>query len=72
MEVVNEPDATAYGAALLAMVGAGIHPDAATAATSLVRVTDAIEPSSADYSEAWARWRTLYPALAESMHRLAD
>ena len=72
VELVNEPDATAYGAALLAMVGAGIHPDAAAAATSLVQVTDTIEPSCSDYSEAWSHWRTLYPALAESMHRLAD
>lgn len=72
VESVNEPDATAYGAAILAMVGAQIHPDAASAANAVVRVTDAIDPSDADYSKAWSRWRRLYSELAPAMHRLAD
>ena len=74
VESVNEPDATAYGAAILAMVGAGIHPDTATAANALVRVTDAIDPSGrpATTPMVWSRWQTLYSELAPAMHRLAD
>ncbi|MEE2720035.1 MAG: xylulokinase [Planctomycetota bacterium] len=59
VEAVNEPDATAYGAALLAMVGAGLEPDAATAASSMVQVTDTTTPSGLDYAPTWQRWRTL-------------
>ena len=72
VEAVNEPDATAYGAALLAMVGAGLEPDAATAASSMVQVTDTTTPSGLDYAPTWQRWRTLYAELAPTMHRLAD
>ena len=72
IETVNEPDATAYGAALLASVGAGLHDDAAAAASAMVRITDVIEPTGFDYGPTWNIWRTMYPDLAEPMHRLAD
>lgn len=72
IETVNEPDATAYGAAMLASVGAGLHDDAAAAARRMVRVTDVIEPTGFDYGPNWATWRTMYPDLAEPMRRLSD
>lgn len=52
----------AFGAALLAGVGAGIWPDVATAATSAVRRKGRIEPSSTQYGAAYARYRSLYSA----------
>lgn len=72
VEAVNEPDATAYGAALLALVGAGLEPDAASAASSMVQVSSRTAPSGLDYGPIHARWRTLYAELAPAMHRLAD
>ncbi|MDG2291360.1 MAG: hypothetical protein P8L37_01780, partial [Phycisphaerales bacterium] len=72
IETVNEPDATAYGAALLATVGAGIHSDSAAAAAALVKITKTIEPESDAYAAIYDSWRTLYPTLAPAMHRLSD
>jgi xylulokinase len=54
----------AYGAALLAGVRAGVFADAADAVARCVRVRDRIEPEW-DYSEAYARFRRLYPTLKE-------
>ncbi len=52
----------AFGAALLAGVGAGVWPDVATAAEAAVRRRGRIEPSGVDYAEAYARYQGLYAA----------
>lgn len=72
IETVNEPDATAFGAALLASVGAGVYSSSEEAANELVTVTNTIEPEADVYSDIYATWRTLYPQLAPAMHRLSD
>ena len=72
VETVNVPDATAYGAAMLAAVGSGTHADAIAAADAMVSVTTRVEPDGDDYAELRATWGSLYQALAPTMHRLAD
>ena len=52
----------AFGAALLAGVGAGVWPDVASAAEAAVRRKGRVEPSGTDYAEAYARYRSLYAA----------
>jgi xylulokinase len=63
-------EGAAFGAALLAAVGAGWFPDVAAAADRLVRVTPVAEPGSnaSAYAEALGTYRTLYPALAPIFH----
>jgi len=58
-------EATALGAAIVAGVGVGIYPNAAEAATALVRYDRVVEPrgeNRAVYDEAYQRWREAYPA----------
>jgi xylulokinase len=64
-------EGAAYGAAILATVGATWFRDVPEAVTSVVRTSSAAEPSSAvgAYAEAHAGYRELYPALAPSFHR---
>jgi xylulokinase len=60
----------AFGAALLAAVGAGWFTDVATAVDRVVRVTPVAEPgpNAPAYARALASYRTLYPALAPFFH----
>lgn len=58
----------AFGAALLAMVGAGAYGSVVEAADRTVRVKERREPAKetkAAYDEAYAFYRSLYPALKE-------
>lgn len=66
---VNTTEGAAYGAALLAGVGAGCWPDVETACKSAVRVKETIQPAVAQaevYREAYSLYRELYPALKPS------
>jgi xylulokinase len=57
---------SAYGAALLAGIRSGVFVDAAEAVARCVRVTERIDPDPdwvAAYSEGYARFEALYPAL---------
>jgi xylulokinase len=60
-------ESAAFGAALLAGVGAGVYPDAAIACRRTVRWHDAvvqpIPANVAHYREAYETFRRLYPAL---------
>jgi xylulokinase len=69
---VNTAEGAAYGAALLAMVGAGWFATVEAAAAALVTATPtaAPGPDAAAYREAHAIYRDLYPALAPTFHRL--
>ncbi len=69
--IVSTTEGAAYGAGLLAAVGAGWYPDAAAAARALVVASAAAEPGPdvERYAEAHAIYRDLYPALAPTFHR---
>jgi len=59
-------EGSAYGAALLAGVAAGIFADVHEAVARCVRIRDTIEPDSewrVAYEEGYRRFRMLYPAL---------
>jgi xylulokinase len=62
LERTVSQEGSAFGAALLAGVRAGVFADAAEAAERCVRVLDRVEPEW-DYDETYARYRALYPAL---------
>lgn len=63
----------AYGAAVLAAVGAGWFATVEAAAAALVRATPVAVPGpdAPVYANAHARYRDLYPAFAPTFHRLA-
>jgi xylulokinase len=63
---VTTSEGAAFGAALLAAVGAGWHPTVAAASDALVRATPVAEPGAdaATYATGHALYRELYPALA--------
>lgn len=69
---VTTTEGAAYGAALLAAVGAGWFRSVDEAAAAFVRATPAAAPgpTAAVYAEAYARHRTLYPSLAPFYHAL--
>jgi xylulokinase len=59
-------EGSAFGAALLGGVSAGVFASAEEAVAACVRVRDAVEPDPAwagAYDEGYARYRSLYPAL---------
>ncbi len=55
----------ALGAALLASVGVGVHPDISTACSTAIELGKTVEPSDhqAIYKKAYATYQTLYDAL---------
>jgi xylulokinase len=69
---VGTTEGAAYGAGLLAAVGAGWFSDVAGAAAAWVVATPSASPGpdSAAYAEAHAAYRDLYSALAPTFHRL--
>jgi xylulokinase len=69
---VSTSEGAAYGAAILAGVGAGWYSNVDEACDALVRAQPAAEPGpSVDkYQEQYARYRELYPALAPTFHQL--
>jgi xylulokinase len=63
---VNSTEGAAYGAALLAGVGAGAWKDVAAACESAIAVTGRDEPDAGwqrAYEAMYPRYRALYPAL---------
>lgn len=72
---VNTTEGAAYGAALLAGVGAGAWPDVDTACEACIKVTGSTQPqpeTAARYEGLYAQYRQLYPALKEISHNLSD
>jgi xylulokinase len=67
-------EGAAQGAAILAAVGAGWFGSVQDACAAIVRTSGAIDPSddAGRYAASYARYRELYPALAPTMHALAD
>lgn len=71
---VNTTEAGAYGAALLAGVGAGAWDDVASACKVCIQITGRTQPgvSQVDaYKESYAVYRNLYPALKESFMKMS-
>jgi len=64
LELTETEEGSAYGAALLAGVHAGVFADAEDAVARCVRVRRRIEPEW-DYEHDYERFRTLYPTLKE-------
>jgi xylulokinase len=74
MVTINTDEGPAYGAALLAAVGAGLYPDVAQACEAVIRETGRVEPDAARsgvYEAAYAEYRATYPALAQGFARTA-
>ncbi|MGD1054338.1 MAG: FGGY-family carbohydrate kinase, partial [Candidatus Dormibacteria bacterium] len=66
IEIMATDQGSAFGAALLGGVAAGVYADAGEAAAACVRVTDVVDPVPAwiePYREARRRFREYYPAL---------
>lgn len=71
---INITDSTAYGAALLAGVGAGVYASVPEACAQTIRIVDRIEPVPARarvYDEAYPIYRSLYQALKPAHDALA-
>ena len=68
LETVNSTEGAAYGAALLAGVGAGIWPSIEVACQTALRQEEVVEPDdnrSAIYRQHYQRFRQLYPMLRD-------
>ncbi len=71
---VNTTEGAAYGAALLAGVGAGVWSDVDAACSQTIFVSDRISPNEATaetYRAAYDEYRKLYPALKPTFDALA-
>ncbi len=72
---VNTTEGAAYGAALLAGVGAGAWPDVNAACEACVKLTGSTVPqaeSVAKYEPVYAQYRGLYPSLRVVSHNLSN
>jgi xylulokinase len=67
LERMESEEGSAYGAALLAGVRAGVFRDAREAVAACVRVRERVEPEWS-YEDAYARFRLLYPSLQQLFH----
>ncbi len=76
VRVVDVPEATAVGAALLAGVGVGVYPTVAAAAASVSRQATEYWPDPGIrplYDRLYERvYRGLYPALRQTTHAIHD
>ena len=69
---VSTSEGAAYGAGVLATVGAGWYPTVQAASAALVTATPVASPGpeAAAYAEAHAIYLELYPALVPTFHRM--
>ena len=72
IETVATEEGAAFGAGILASIGAGHFADAPAAVASVVETRTAARPSTevATYSAAHARYQALYPALRPTFHSM--
>jgi xylulokinase len=71
---VNTAEGAAFGAALLAGVGAGTWKDVPSACKATVKLTGSTQPDPAQvetYRKAYPIYRGLYPALKPSFNQMA-
>jgi xylulokinase len=71
---VNVTEGAAYGAALLAGVGAAVYNGVGEACAAAIRVTGQTDPGPAvpTYADYYPRYRALYPALAPQFEAVAQ
>ena len=70
---VNTTEGAAYGAALLAGVGAGNWPDVLTACRDAIVITGKTQPDSSQvaiYKKRYPQYQALYPALEAIFHKM--
>lgn len=71
---VNTTEGAAFGAAVLAAVGAKVFPDVPTACAAMIREVDQVNPTAEGmkaYSRLYPTFRALYGALKDTYQRLA-
>jgi xylulokinase len=73
LATVNTTEGAAYGAALLAAVGAGCFESVEAACAAAIRITGQTAPSDAsrDYQDFYPRYQALYPALRSEFAQLS-
>lgn len=72
---VNTTEGAAYGAAVLAGVGAGLWPDVASACQQVIQITGSTQPNAdaaAHYERVYAQYGRLYPTLRATFEELAE
>ncbi|MBC8098950.1 MAG: xylulokinase [Armatimonadetes bacterium] len=69
---INTTEGAAFGAALLALVGAGVYPDAVSACAATITPGEVVQLSAATeaYAELYRTYQTLYPTLQTTFARL--
>ena len=70
---VNTTEGAAYGAALLAGVGAGAWPDVASACKSSIKITGSTLPDTSQretYRKSYSLYQELYPGLKSSFAKM--
>jgi xylulokinase len=70
---INTTEGAAYGAALLAGVGAGIWKDVLSACKAAVKITGSTQPDASQvnaYQKSYALYQELYPALKTSFSKM--
>ena len=70
---VNTTEGAAYGAAILAGVGAGQWSDVASACKACIKITGSTQPETSQveaYRKAYPLYQELYPALKSSFHKV--
>src|SRR5215813_424219 len=75
LAMVNTMEGAAYGAAILAGVGAGEWPNVERACSNLVRIVDRVSPDMNKvplYSKVHKEYRAIYPALKGSFEGLSE
>lgn len=74
LRVVDQPEAPALGAAMLAATGHGAFESVAEASRATVALGAAYEPTSRldDYAEAYSIYQDLYPTLQSTFTRLSN
>ncbi len=68
LDIIASEEGPGYGGALLAAVGCGEYPDVETAAKTVVKVTEVIEPDpelTAKYEEKYRKFKELYPMIKD-------
>jgi xylulokinase len=72
--VVNVTEGAAYGAALLAGVGAGVYGSVVEACERTIQVTERAQPgpAAAVYADYYPRYQALYPALASEFQTITE
>ncbi|MCL2578322.1 MAG: xylulokinase [Defluviitaleaceae bacterium] len=74
VEKMQSEEGPAFGAAILAMVGAGAYKNVEEACSSLIKITETFTPTestASNYDKRYPIYMNLYTALKESFHSIA-